>query len=705
MTHNNRGTDAGGDDVPWLEAGEEEEEISNDPPPPPPPPPDKGLHHQIPPAEACDRRHEGEERQQLSNAAGTIDFQQQQQKQQQQFIVTNGMMITTTTNHNNDDGENPNLWHDPSMEPQQPSSTDPTNNNTTMRQARIACLDEALQRLSDCESYHHSCLSSSSLSVPTTNPFQLSYETKQSPPTMDGIIQFYAPLTMEGQFQELYCTFRDMHRTSASAFVQGARGTGKSLLVSAVLRALTDELHQSHSRPAFRRVHVHGIATPGHSVETVVREILQQLSNIAAEASSSSTWEEGEAKSSQDEEGQPSTKKRPRTGRVDRTCDFLRLKQTSFTNQLQLLTEILQLASVDGIPVLIILDELDTFIRPPKSNAQRQNQQHQPHHHHHHQLLLYHLLERVSTAGSLCSVIGMTTDSAILLQLEKRIKSRAEGTAKFIVTGPCPSYSDDLVRVLVHHFQPIRRRSGGSGDVDTVTATELQNELTAILHPPTSHEQASSRIYPAMVRDHGLGKDMRWFSRVLYLVLAMYRHDLVLHKGSASVPRLQAKYVEEALGDMGSSIVQGMDVRMQALCDLTGPQVALVLAARRILVRDSGRRHQQEQPPQLNLRRLLFEYASSFRKAASGYSGQILKCACMELLETGIFRLASNHSGVGPFQYRFRDDLLYKYGNIDLLQHMPLQLTVDIHREIKHALDKNMFQCSTALREWGRKTN
>jgi hypothetical protein len=338
---------------------------------------------------------------------------------------------------------------------------------------------------------------------------------------------------------------------------------------------------------------------------------------------------------------------------VDRTGDFLRLKQTSFTNQLQLLTEILQLASVDGIPVLIILDELDTFIRPPKSNAQRQNQQHQPHHHHHHQLLLYHLLERMSMAGSLCSVISMTTDSAILLQLEKRIKSHAEGTAKFIVTGPCPSYSDDLVQVLVHHVQPIRRRSGGSGDVDTVTATELRNELTAILHPPTSHEQASSRIYPAMVRDHGLGKDMRWFSRIQYLALAMYRRDLVLHNGSASVPRLQAKYVEEALGDMGSSIVQGVDIRMQALCDLTGPQVALVLAARRILVRDSGRRQQQEQPLQLNLCRLLFEYASLFRKAASGYSGQILKCACTELLETGIFRPVSDHSGIGPFHTDF----------------------------------------------------
>jgi predicted ATPase len=115
---------------------------------------------------------------------------------------------------------------------------------------------------------------------------------------MDGIIQFYAPLTMEGQFQELYCTFCDMHRTSASAFVQGGRGMGKSLLVSAVLRALTkNELRQSHNRPAFWRVHVHGIATHGHSVETVVREILQQLSDIATEASSS-TWEEDEAKSS-----------------------------------------------------------------------------------------------------------------------------------------------------------------------------------------------------------------------------------------------------------------------------------------------------------------------------------------------------------------------------------------------------------------------
>jgi hypothetical protein len=185
------------------------------------------------------------------------------------------------------------------------------------------------------------------------------------------------------------------------------------------------------------------------------------------------------------------------------------------------------------------------------------------------------------------------------------------------------------------------------------------------------------------------------------------------------------KYLEEALVDMGGSFMKDTisgstnntsvpepDRRIQALKDLQGPQVALVLAARRILYRDSSgssHRNQNEaafQQQQLTLGRILHEYQSSYKgQSASYYSGRILRNAFTELMEVGLFRPAADHAGSGPFQYQHRDDSLYSYNNMDVVERMPLHMTLDIHREVKPAIDNNILNCSTALREWGRKTN
>jgi hypothetical protein len=214
----------------------------------------------------------------------------------------------------------------------------------------------------------------------------------------------------------------------------------------------------------------------------------------------------------------------------------------------------------------------------------------------------------------------------------------------------------------------------------------------------------------------------------MYSALALYRYDLVvLSQQQQSTEkkdiRFHCKYLEEALVDMGGSLLRGgfmgsttasttvteTDFRLQALRDLSGPQVALLLAARRILFRDSCTSRSQDEAahlqPQLTLKRILNEYRSSYKGQSSRYTEHILQNAFVDMLEINIFRPAMDHTGSGPFQYLHQDIPLGDHNNMDVVERMPLQMTLDIHREIKEAIDSNMLNCSTALREWGRKAN
>jgi len=645
---------------------------------------------------------------------------------------------------------------------------------------RISCLDRSLSRLSDTAAPSLRTLADAAsrrtnifeqAAIAAANHHVDDTADAAAPPprpSLQEITDAYAPVTLESQFQDLYRTLHPAlvattaaRRSNASAFVQGTRGSGKTLLVHRVLQALADEICSvndagNNRNRMFRLVYVNGITVPGHSVHTVVREILQQLSDAAAAF--------GDDHKTKDKDS-------------DRTEQFLRLKQTSFTNQLQLLNEILQIACVDGLPVVFVLDELDAFVPSSSSSNQRRHNnestastttstvstqanvgwtQKQPDR----QLLLYHLLERVATQGSSCSLVGLTSDSAILARLEKRIKSRAEGTAQFVWTGRQPasstkeSYEEGLAKILSGSIAVEEEK----GDGDTSQAQLLRREVTDILlgkntinnaacttvsEDPTENsiaQQQRQRIHEAFEFEHRLGRDVRWFRRVLYHALALYRHDLVMtqqqekqsrennmdQQTTAPVAPLHPRYFEEALMDLGGSVgpaptskptessssstaVVESDLRLQALRDLSGPQVALVLAARRILHRDTGKtgaHHQQDAAPeaQLNLFRMLHEYRAFYK--SSRYTEAVLRRAFADLLETGLFRPALDHTGSGPFQYQFRDyETLFSYTNTDTVERMPLHLVLDIHREVKRAIDDNALNCSTALREWGRHTN
>jgi Cdc6-like AAA superfamily ATPase len=479
-------------------------------------------------------------------------------------------------------------------------------------------------------------------------------------PSEAAFVRRFSPIGLEEAFQQLYSILYPClcgnDSTTASAILMGPRGSGKSLLLERCLSACLES-----DKAKFRKVPINGICIRGEDVPSVVFEIIRQLSDLALEESTS------RHASITEEQGGASNKRR-RTEKY-----LLRLRKSPFTSNLSLLEATLKVAEVDGIPIVLILDELDSFT----DEGERQ-------------LLLYHLLDRVATPGSNLCFIGLTSSFTTLSLLEKRIRSRAEGTSKIIYVRP-PSTYDNMLQVIKTKLQGCR----------------IQSSIVDLLSPTRNNDdQEASKIWACMEREFRLGKDLRWFSRVISCALSLYRYDCLEH----SKCKFSPQHIVDALETMGASIsddsgtrsdfclLNGVAVnpRLQALLDLAAPQVALLLCARRILARDA---HQDHVTTPLTILRMMKEY-ESFRRGSTLPS---LKPAVWQLLERGLLVPSSDHSGGGPLQYQ--SSSLYKNMDPLTISRMPMHLPIEVDREFNEALNKNLLDCSTALREWGRKAN
>jgi Cdc6-like AAA superfamily ATPase len=166
----------------------------------------------------------------------------------------------------------------------------------------------------------------------------------------------------------------------------------------------------------FHTLRLNGLIIRGNDVGFAVNELVHQLSELAA----------------------------LHHGRSE-TTDLVRLKRTTFTSNLALLDEMFQLAKVHHRPILIILDEMDAFVGSSAQLAVASNTVERSSDR---QLLLYHILDRVSTPGSLVCFIGITSHLAYISLLEKRVRSRAEGTSRIFFLNPLVSQSA-LIELLL----------------------------------------------------------------------------------------------------------------------------------------------------------------------------------------------------------------------------------------------------------------
>lgn len=486
--------------------------------------------------------------------------------------------------------------------------------------------------------------------------------------------------------------------SSSAAILMGTKGSGKSLLLERVLAACEEQQrHRGGAR--YRMVSINGIICRGQDVATVVYEIVRQLSDIAFQSTSTSTRTtdgtagNNDTRNECDEVTAQTEYVRRKRQKTDK--HLLRLRKSAFTSNLALLESTLQIADVDRIPVLIVLDELDSFTEEGER-----------------QLLLYHFLDRIATPGSNLIFIGITSSFSTLSLLEKRIRSRAEGTAKVIYLQPPRTYAD-LLNILRHKLngcvvcEEIMARISSPSDGPDNGDGDYQ---------PKNDTDGVARVSLAMQREFRFGKDIRWFSRVIATALSLYRHDCVvgLEASGTRNPNFRTSHLVDSLVMMGASIsesvaatkqpdlcvVNGLavDPRLQALMDLSTPQVALLLSAKRILTRERNKEQVEAAP--LSLERMLKEYESFRRGSSSQGNTKLLRRAALGMLEAGLLVPSMDHSGGGPIQY----SVAKSYRNLDpyTFCRLPLQLSVETDRELGKALEEDLLECPTALKEWGR---
>ena len=526
------------------------------------------------------------------------------------------------------------------------------------------------------------------------------------------------PIGLESQYRELYRVLErglmptNNEKRNVCALLMGPRGHGKTLVLEQCLSEL-------QCRSKFRIVRLNGLLLRGHDVTVVVKEILRQLTEMA---------------SSQGNTGTSSV-------RSKKEAVALRSRQSSFLSSLLLLEEVLRLAKVDQIPILIILQDMDSFL----SNKKKEKKQ----------LLLYHLLDRVADHGSYLSLVGMTPRLSTVGMLEKRVKSRAEGTSTILYFGH-PPYFDTLSNILLSKFQ-INDASQEFDHQHEAKLVEnglckLQNDLQQILtydkkkkHTTTisihhDHDECE-KVQGLFKRAYAQGKDVRWFSRVLTVSLSLLAQDekttlspKYLWEGLMSVNggvsfdpkifqksriRMASSNNSESRTTDGSKSVNstfqsdyapldrngkpmkldgllGCDGRILALLDCPGPQIALLLAARRILLRQE---EQEKEELPLTYERMVMEYQSSFvqKNKSMGpdrYDIRILYPSFLHLVHVDLLKPATDHTGGAMYQY-------YHTNNTKNLQRCPMHLNIQMHDELGILLKDNMLDCTTSLRDWG----
>jgi hypothetical protein len=477
-----------------------------------------------------------------------------------------------------------------------------------------------------------------------------------------------------------------------------------------------------------------------------------------------------------------------------------RLRKSGFNTNISLLDEALRTARIDGIPILIVLEELDTFLAGGKSYNMMTDQisQEQGSGSNDRQLLLYHLLDRVADHKFLVSLVGMTTNLSTINQLEKRVQSRAEGTSKVIYFGHDVSggYDACVDTLLGKFYTPPKFSSSllksgaeedNSGTTEEVEMMNLKSEVEAIFRGnnqtgSTDEDQEINDfalVQRALRRNYEMHMDIRWFCGLLDIALSLLMSDIdeqkLLCSGNSdsalsssslanSTPTLLPKHIAHALVMMGASLdiasntggrpgvlnqnefeqirwgqlledpnhysaLVGTTPRLVALLDLSGPQIAILLAARRIMARDEARSTVDDDVvggrnvnnknakngsknvsvlsliAPLTYKRMEDEYTTSFVNSerytisSDRYPPHVLYRSFMDLMELDLIRLKKEHCGGGALQY----DSLSSLSTGANRTNLPLYVNLEWELEFIGVLKAGLLKCSTSLREWGLK--
>jgi len=526
---------------------------------------------------------------------------------------------------------------------------------------------------------------------------------------------------------------------NVAALIMGPRGHGKRTLLESVLTSIkkeADDIYQqsnltsplkspsvkkssktsletppkstkspcSSKKQHFRVVRLNGLLLRNGNDAIAFREIIRQLTDIAAEeahsnahfsknpdldgknvsgnSNSNSSTETNIHYPSTSSTNKPNSKddmsKEPST--YDPNTNFVP-QIANFSANIASLDDAFQRANVDGIPILIILYELDAFIASSssgnsisssssgtsyflsasstKSRTHRQQSLLNENTNSEKQMLLYHLLDRVSSHHSNVSVVGVTNRLNTVDMFERRVKSRAQGNQCVIYLGHTKTF-EDMIKIWMSKVKlrlpcDNRKKSKPSSKVNKSVddwrnevvhslrqqfqkmlglKTNNRNEIEHCDETKSEKKRASTAIRDILEKSWKLGKDLRWFSHVFFIVFSLvmvdYKSSLQRFKKRQPTdreketqeddlkPSLTYKHIEDALQFMGSGsnpstatfygsfgrtipkekqnsiIIQqqnnpinSSNPRIQALLDLPESQIAILLSIKRIMYKQS----------------------------------------------------------------------------------------------------------------------
>lgn len=466
---------------------------------------------------------------------------------------------------------------------------------------------------------------------------------------------------------------------------------------SKIIEENTSEKNRQHVK-FFRIVRLNGILLGGNDA-AAAREMVQQLSTSAAATSSNSHTppflESGSSYNNVSrstylgESNHSSLRVQHRSHKMGIVAT-----NTSFHFNVGMLDKCMKEAKADGEPILVICFNVDTF-----GNSRKQ-------------LLLYHLLEKAASGDVHLSLIFVTCRLTVDQLLEKRIRSRAVGTRVSLKFNHLTSY-EALVNVLLSKIE-LRNIAPGTTYISTALQT-MRESLSAWLL------DQSNPVGSSFKRNFKLGKDIRWFCRVLVVAFSKMREPLNLkqthllsgleamgttischssHASSTTVNSFQNVIQSE------SSDILSCGSRASMLKNLPGSQIAVLLSAAHVISKSvgSGSGVDKQQFSPVTFDRVRREYESFTRNSLGGvdrHSDSVFQQAFLHLMDSGLIKFAVDHSGGNTFQYS--DNHSWNCPELRFFAHLPIHINVEIDMELKAALTHNLLDCSEALRNWGLK--
>lgn len=455
----------------------------------------------------------------------------------------------------------------------------------------------------------------------------------------------HPPQGLECQYQTIFNLLSGciVEKSNPVAFLMGPRGCGKHFVLETCLQSLQKKISVDSSikKPIFRTVRLSGLLLQGDDA-AAGREIIRQLSSFST-TSPEVIPPTAATSSAYDGTVQPisiGSKKRQRDGSFSSVA--------SFHSYVTLLDEMLHRSRIDGIPILIIISDVEAFASGSSARVEKQALATAAVSGRLKQILLYHLLDMASSEKTYMGIFAITTRLNFFDMLEKRIRSRAFGAQAVVQFTKCRDRNNSFTDAA---------RSSSLTNMPSPTLSSEYQDLILILTQHLSRyylqqEAGKNRIlgslksillnykgpiYALFSRQLSLGKSITWFLRVLLVSYSIMMGSYRLHVDSQnateddSTPIFTQQHLLDGLVTMGcdvteaykqgvqSALLNGVaglkpsnisctnesqpsncsaeiskaillkasnNHRMQQLYDASSSQLVLLFSARRLLVKD-----------------------------------------------------------------------------------------------------------------------